>query len=120
MSDIHSTFIITALYSVSFYHFEAETKCLTYADDIFKCIFFKENYSILIQISLKFLHKDQINKLALNRWQAIIWSNDSLVYWYIYLLLGLRGVEWTGLHRDFVIIATKQNDVECIKYIPAL
>ena len=29
------------------------------------------------------------NGLALNRWQAIIWTNDGLIWWPIYALFGL-------------------------------
>ena len=32
------------------------------------------------------------NGLALNRGQAIIWTNDSLVNWHIYASLGLNGI----------------------------
>ena len=33
-----------------------------FANDIFKCIFLYENYHILIQILLKFVSKNSINK----------------------------------------------------------
>ena len=51
-----------------------------FADDNFKCIFFKENVWSLIKISLKFVPKGQINNipaLAPIRRQAIIWTNDE-------------------------------------------
>ena len=74
-----------------------------FIDDISKCIFFNENFLILIQISVKFVPKRPINKspaldncLAPNRWpaiiwttplserRAIIWTNEGLSYWRIY------------------------------------
>ena len=43
-----------------------------FADDIFKCIFWNENYRILIQILLKFVPKGPIdNKSALV--QVMVW-----------------------------------------------
>ena len=72
-----------------------------FPDDIFKCIFFNENVCLSITISLKFVPKGPTNNipalvpdngLGLNRRQAIIWTNDGLVYWCIYASLGLN--EW--------------------------
>ena len=59
--------------------------------EILKCIFFDEKVWIAIEISLKFVPRGPIdNMLALihimtwpNRRQAIIWTNDGLVYWRI-------------------------------------
>ena len=34
-----------------------------FPDDIFKCIFLNENVLVLIKISLKFVHKGQINNI---------------------------------------------------------
>ena len=58
-----------------------------FADDIFKCIFLKENIWIPIKISLKFVPKGSINNipacigldngLVPSRRQAIIWTNDG-------------------------------------------
>ena len=76
---------------------EAETKGRRFVDDIFKCIFAYENY-ILIQMSLKCVprgsneHYASIgsdNGLVPNRRQAIIWTNDGLVYWRICVSIGL-------------------------------
>ena len=56
------------------------------ADDIFKCIFLRENIWIPTKISLKFVPKGSINiipalvqimALAPSRRQAIIWTNDG-------------------------------------------
>ena len=71
-----------------------QTNC-HFADDIFKCIFLIENLAILIKTSLEFVPKGPIdNKPALVQimaWrQAIIWTNDGLVYWCIYASLGLN------------------------------
>ena len=58
-----------------------------------KVFVWNENYCNLIQISLKFVSKGPINHnpafgsdngLVPNRWQAIIWTNDGLVYWNTY------------------------------------
>ena len=64
-------------------------------DDNFKCIFWNENDIILIQISLKFVPRSPINNkpdsgkcLALNRLQAISWTNADLIHWRIYASLG--------------------------------
>ena len=62
---------------------EAETNGRHFADDIFKCIFLKENVWIPIKISLKFAPQGPINNipalvhngLAPSRRQAIIWTN---------------------------------------------
>ena len=69
-----------------------------FTDDLFKYIFLNENVWILIKISLKFVHKGPIDNMhigsdkgmAANRRQAIIWTNDGLVYWRIYASLGLN------------------------------
>ena len=62
------------------------------ADNIFKFIFLYEFCCTLIEISLKFVANGPINNktsigtdnvLALNRQQAIISTNNGLVYWYI-------------------------------------
>ena len=63
-----------------------------FADNIFRCIFMIEIFYIL-----KFVPKGQIDKkpsigldngLALNRWQAIIWTTANLIHWCIYAALG--------------------------------
>ena len=54
-----------------------------FADDIFKRIFFNENFRIPIKISLKFVPKGSNssigsdNGLAPARRQAVIWTNDG-------------------------------------------
>ena len=67
------------------------------AHDIFKCIFLNENERISIKIPLKFVPRSpindkpvlvQVNDLALNRRQAITWTNDGPVHWHIYAGLG--------------------------------
>ena len=57
-------------------------------DNTFKCIFLNENVWIfIVEISLKYVPWGQIDNigsdkgLAPSRRQAIIWSNDGLVYW---------------------------------------
>ena len=42
-------------------HIEVETRWMTLADDIYKCIFFNENVNKLIQISLRFFPGCPIN-----------------------------------------------------------
>ena len=63
--------------------------------------FLEWDWCVLFQISLQFVLKDPIknipafgqkNGLALIRRQAIVWTNDGLVYWRIYVSLGLN--EW--------------------------
>ena len=49
-----------------------------FADDIFKCIFFNENISISIKISLQFVLKGPINNIpALVQIMAWRWSGDK-------------------------------------------
>ena len=56
-----------------------------FTDGIFKCVFLNENIWLLINISLKFVLKGQINNIPtlvqimawLIRWEAIIWTNDG-------------------------------------------
>ena len=70
--------------------------CIHFAEDIFKCIFFNENAWNLLKSSLKLVRKVWINKIGTDngfvpvRQQAIIWTNDGLVYWCIYASLGLN------------------------------
>ena len=73
-----------------------------FADDIFKCIFSNANVRITIQISLKYVPKAPIdNKPALvqiKAWhlirdKAMIWTNDDLVRWRIFLSLSLQWVK---------------------------
>ena len=63
-----------------------------FADDIFRCIFVNETFCILIEMSLKFVHKGPIyNKWTLAwpaRRQAITWTNADPVHWRIYAALG--------------------------------
>ena len=70
-----------------------------FADDIFRHIFVNRNVWISIDISLKFIPKgsnwkynsvSSDNGVAPTRRQAIIWTNDALVYWRIYLSLSLN------------------------------
>ena len=70
-----------------------------FADGILKCVLLTENSCILILISLNCVPKGPVNHkahtgldngFAANRWHAFIWTNDDLVYWYIYASLGLN------------------------------
>ena len=40
--------------------------------------------------------------LAANRWRAIIWTNDGLIYWHIYasLILNVLRSSWIGSHKN--------------------
>ena len=64
--------------------------------NIFKCIFLNENVWFFIKISLKFVPKGPVNnipalvQMAPIRRQAIIWANDGLAYWCIYVSLSLN------------------------------
>ena len=66
--------------------------------DIFQCIFLNENVWILTTIWLKFVPNWQKcsivsdNGLAVNRQQAIIWTNEGLSWWLIYASLGLNEI----------------------------
>ena len=74
------------------------------ANNIFKCPSLNENF--WINISLKcsspsnwqYVIIGSDNGLAQNRQQAIIWTNDGLVCWCIYALLGLNELmDYLGL-----------------------
>ena len=71
------------------------------ANDMSNPIFLNETYCVLIKISLKFVPKDPIkwkgsfgsfDDLATNRRQAIIWTYDHPVNWYICASLDLDGL----------------------------
>ena len=77
-----------------------------FADNIFKCIYLNENLCVLTRISLKFVPKGWYqtsigsdNGLAPNRWQAIIWTNDGLVYCCLHALLDLSELTNGDEHR---------------------
>ena len=59
-----------------------------FADDIFRCIFVNENVCISINISLKFVHKGQINNIAA-LFQIMAWCRLgdkplSNLWWQVY------------------------------------
>ena len=65
------------------------------ADNIFNCIYLNENDRIPIQISLKYIPRSPIDSkqalvqvMAVNRRQAITWTNDDPGHWCIYATLG--------------------------------
>ena len=77
-----------------------------FADDIFKCNFMNGNYHTWIGISYKFvllgaIHNKsplvQVNGLALNRWQAITWTNGDPVPWRIYASPGRKWLKHCSL-----------------------
>ena len=45
-------------------HIEAETKWPTFSDDKLKCIFLNANVRISIDISMNYVHEDQINNIS--------------------------------------------------------
>ena len=68
------------------------------SDNIFKCNFLNENIQILINISLKFITKGQINNIP-SLVQIIVWCGLGdkplsepimVIYWRIYASLGLN------------------------------
>ena len=78
---------------------EAETKRPPLrTDDIFKCISWNKNYSVLNKISLKYVPCDLVDAMAtliqILVWprtvDRIIWSNNGMLYWHIYMSLGLK------------------------------
>ena len=79
------------------WHIEAETNG-RYFLDIFNCILWNENIWISIKSSLKFVPKGPINNIQAlvqimawcrsgDRRQAIILTNDGLVYWHIHVYI---------------------------------
>ena len=77
-----------------------------FADDIFRYILFNETVWILIQIWLKFVPNGLVKKyiiasdngLSSNRQQAIIWTNDGLIYCCIYASLGRYELVLLGIY----------------------
>ena len=73
-----------------------------FADDIYKCISlnsssylnsnFTEFLALRVQMTINQYCSD--NGLASNRQQAIIRTNDGLVYWHTYTSLGLNELKW--------------------------
>ena len=66
-----------------------------FTDNIIKCIFCNENCCILIKNSLKYVRNVPIDNnpvvvQIISRRQAIIWSNDDLVWWRMYVSLGIN------------------------------
>ena len=68
------------------YNIKAETNWPPFLEDIFKCIFWNENISILIKILLTFVPMGPINSVSSTgsdnglvpiRRQPIIWTNDD-------------------------------------------
>ena len=59
---------------------------------LWKLLCFDENFNeIYLQRSdCQYPSIGSENGLAPNRWQAITWTNDGLVYWHIYASLGLN------------------------------
>ena len=75
-----------------------------FADNVFKCIFFNEteflsqfHWSLFLRVHAS-IGSD--NGLAQIRQQAIIWTNDGLVYWCIFASLGLSELRKQGPHRE--------------------
>ena len=74
----------------------ARQNCHHFADDVFWCIFVNENVYIVIKISLSLFLSLQStitqfglnNNVALNRRQAIIWTNADPIRWRIYAAIG--------------------------------
>ena len=64
-------------------------------------IFLNENFWISNNISLTYVPYGPIDnigtdsRLSPKRWQAIIWTNDGIVYWRIYASLGLNELRVT-------------------------
>ena len=91
ISDEHNFIFINIL--------RPKQNCCHFVDNILKFIFLKRNCCSLIQISLEFVFKDSIKQYASIGsdnglkpvWhQAIIWTNDGLIYWCIYVSLSLN------------------------------
>ena len=73
-------------------YIETRQNSCHFADDIFKCIFFNENVSIVNEISLKFVPIGPIDNMPAliqimawnRRHPAIFCTNGGLLYWCIY------------------------------------
>ena len=67
-----------------------------FADDLFKCIFVKENFLILMKLSLMLVPMGPINnnQASPNKRQATIWTNVNPIHWRIYAGGGGGGDEF--------------------------
>ena len=88
-----------------------------FADGIFTCIFFNEKCHIFIEIPLKFSLRSNKKKFIISSnnglsaaWcQAVIWTNNGLLYWGIYVSFSLSvliipvlyGTVWVRLEYSF-------------------
>ena len=78
-------------------HWRREKSYRHLADGIFKCLFLNENLRIsedCSQDSKTSIGSD--NDFAPNRRQAIIWINDGLVYWHVYICSRPQWVKGDG------------------------
>ena len=88
--------------------------------DIIECVFLYEYIWTLIEIALKFVQQLPINSIpALFQtisWpqQAIIWTNDGLVYWRIYTSLRLN--ELTTCYKNKLLCCRVRCDTLSIVY----
>ena len=73
-----------------------------FAADIFKSIFRKEMFYILIKILLKFILKEPIDNKTPVRRQAVTRNNAEPVHWHIYAALG--GDEFRALWRIYASV----------------
>ena len=80
-----------------------------FADKIFKLIFLHENSCIYIhwnwfsRVHLKLGSIGSNDVLVWNRRQAIIWTNDGLIYWCIYASLSLHGLTYQTLSSNISV-----------------
>ena len=68
-----------------------------FPDDIFKYIFLNETIWILNTIRLNFVPTGPGNGLALTRHQAIIWTNDGLGWWRIFVSCSLNELRYLSI-----------------------
>ena len=69
---------------------------------ILKCIFLNENCCILSQLTLEWSNQQYViigadNGVVSNGRQAIIWTNDGLVYWRISASLGFDQLRYVNV-----------------------
>ena len=98
-----------------------------FADDVFIRIILNENSWISNNISLKYVPYGLIdnviigsdNGLASNRRQAIIWTNNGLVYWRIYASLGLNELVYCSNNGVVLIKCCSKSVNKTIKFMIA-
>ena len=85
-------------------HIEAETKWLPFSRRQFSNVFsWMKTFELQLRFHWSLFPRAQLFPALPTRWQAIVWTNDGLVYWHIYASLGHN-----ELNEDFQLLTLSQ------------